>query len=757
MSIPTSLYRLQLRGGVDLAAAEALVPYLDDLGIGALYLSPPFAAAAGSTHGYDVVDANEIEPDLGGREGMESLSAALHGRGMGLIVDIVPNHMAFSLDNGWLRDVLRRGEGSRYARHFDIAWPERLRLPWLDGAFAEQDGMRVEDDADGPVLVAGGLRVPLADGPLVEAARADPARIAELHDAQAWRLTDWRTEGAAITHRRFFSITSLIGMRVEDEDVWDDMHALIVDLAKAGTIDGLRVDHVDGLADPSGYLTRLAERTGLPIWVEKILSGDEAIPEGWATEGETGYAPAADIAAVLTDAGGAAAMRDAFEARAGRVKPFAEVVAEARARVLAGELAAEVQQLTDMAMEAAEGDPVASEWGREPMAAAILGLLGVFPRYRTYGDEAGMPPEDAAMMDELLETAEGPEPLRAFLARALRSAEPEGTAFRLRFQQVTGAAVAKSQEDTAFYRDVALLSANEVGAEPERPALEVAAFHEAMRARLAETPRALTLTSSHDTKRSEDARARILTLTHAPDAFRDWADGLDTGLEPRTEWYLAQSAFALHGAEEAGPRLADHMVKALREEERLSSWLEPDEAVEAAAREAAEAVMAADPEPLPEVAAVADRAVLAQAALKLVIPGIPDVYQGTEGPDFALTDPDNRRPRDWDALRAALSRAGEEGPLPEGAEKMALTARLLRLRRAAPAAFLEGSYEPVDAPDGVLAFARVHGDVRVTVACALPGAGGMVEVGPGRAVVGVVADGMADLGACPVAVVARGA
>ncbi len=754
--IPSSLYRLQLRGGMDLPAAEALVPYLDDLGIGALYLSPPFTAETGSTHGYDVTDANEIEPALGGRDALDRLSAALHARGMGLILDIVPNHMAFSLANGWLRDVLRHGEASRYARHFDIAWPERLRLPWLDGAFAAQSEMRVEDEDEGPVLVHGGLRVPLAPGPLVEAARGDPGAIDALHEAQAWRLTDWRTEGAAITHRRFFSITGLIGMRVEDDAVFDDMHALIADLAKAGTIDGLRVDHVDGLADPAAYLARLRERTGLPVWVEKILTGDEALPPGWATQGETGYVAARDITAVMTHEAGAAAMRATFQERAGRDRSFGAVVARARAEVLAGELSAELDQLTDLAMEAAKDDAVVAEWGREAMRSAVLGLLMIFPRYRTYGDASGLPPLDSAMVDGLLEEADGPEPLRAFLGRAMRSGAPEGAAFRLRLQQVTGAAVAKSQEDTAFYRDASLLSANEVGAEPERPAIDAGAFHAAMAARAEAMPHGLTLTSSHDTKRSEDARARIACLSFAPEAFGDWADGLGTGIDPRTEWYLAQCAFALHGAPEAGARLGEHMVKALREEGRLSSWLETDETVEAAARAAAEAVMTAHPAPLPEVAAMAERAILVQAALKLTIPGVPDVYQGTEAPDFALTDPDNRRPRDWDALAALLARAGEDGPLPGGAEKVALTARLLRLRRAVPTLFLDGAYEPLDAPEGVLAFARTAGEARVSVACALPGAGGAFAIGDGRVLVGAVADGAADLDACPVAVVATG-
>ena len=756
MTLPTSLYRLQLRDGMDLAGAEALVPYLADLGIGALYLSPPFTAEDGSTHGYDVIDANEIEPAIGGRAALESLSAALHARGMGLVLDIVPNHMAFTVRNPWLRDVLRHGADSRYAGHFDIAWPRRLRLPWLDGAFAQQRGMTVGDDPDGPVLVKDGLRIPLAPGPLVEAAREDPARIPELHAAQPWRLTDWRTEGAAITHRRFFSITSLIGMRVEDEAVWDDMHRLIVELAEARTIDGLRVDHVDGLSDPAGYLDRLRARTGLPIWVEKILSGEEGLPEGWETEGETGYVAARDIAAVMTQEDGAAAMREAFAERAGGEVPFQEVVAEARAEVLGGELSAEVQQLTDLAMEAARDDVAASEWGREEMRTAVLGLLMGFQRYRTYGDESGMTPEDSALVDELLEDSEGPEPLRDFLGRTLRGDGPEDTAFRLRLQQVTGAAVAKSQEDTAFYRDAALLSVNEVGAEPERPAIDAGAFHEAMRTRAEATPHALTLTSSHDTKRSEDARARILVLSHAPAAFREWADGLGTGLDPRVEWYLAQCAFALHGVADAGPRLADHMVKALREAGQLSSWLAPDEAVEAEARAAAEAVMAAHPAPLPDSAALADHAILVQAALKLTIPGIPDVYQGTEMPFFALTDPDNRRAPDFDALREALGAVGADGALPESGAKAALTARLLRLRREMPGTFLDGAYAPLDAPEGVLAFRRGEGAGSVIVACALPGAGGTFEVGPGRVVAGIVADGRADLGACPVAIVQRG-
>ena len=308
MRRPTATYRLQFRGEIDFDRAAGLVPYLDALGVTHLHASPIFTATPGSSHGYDVTDPTEIDPALGGRAGLARLSAALKARNMGLVLDIVPNHMAFAPETPWLRDVLRHGTDSRYARYFDLDTDrERLRLPWLTDHFERVvDEMTVGDDPDGPVLVAGDLRVPLAATPSLDAVRRDPTAetIRRLHAEQPWRLVHWRTEQDALTHRRFFNVTGLVGVRVEDESVLEETHALLFDLIHRGIVDALRIDHVDGLADPGGYLGRLRARLPeTPIWVEKILSEGEDLPD-WPIDGTTGYEVSRLIGRLLLDAKG---------------------------------------------------------------------------------------------------------------------------------------------------------------------------------------------------------------------------------------------------------------------------------------------------------------------------------------------------------------------------------------------------------------------------------------------------------------------
>ncbi|TFL18096.1 malto-oligosyltrehalose synthase [Jannaschia formosa] len=686
MNLPSATYRLQLREGMDFARAADLVPYLDALGVSHLYLSPVFTAAPGSTHGYDVADVDEIEPALGGRAGLEALSDALKARGMGLILDIVPNHMAFTVHNVWLADVLRQGADSRFARHFDIDWAQGpLPLPWLPAPFAElaeAGEIRVEGDE----MVAGELRVPLA-----VPATGD---VTETHEAQPWRLRHWRTEAAAIAHRRFFTVTGLIGLRVEDRKVFEDVHRLTFDLIDSGTVQGLRVDHVDGLADPARYLDRLRDRLPeTPIWVEKILTGDEALP-GWPVEGTTGYEAGRAIARVLTDAGGAAALAEGWP-------DFHALRDDAKTQVVETELPAELERLTDLADAAAPG----SEWGRAAWRAALLAYVRAFPRYRTYLTRETTPEADAALIRATAEAAAHPTaPAVGDLAGLLL--DPANFELRTRLQQLTGAAIAKAQEDTAFYRWTPLLSANEVGAEPDEPALDAAGFHAAMIRRQQEQPRGLTLTSSHDTKRSGDARMRIAAISHQPAARETLLSRVRPIPDP-WRWYLAQSAWAAAPDGDLAQRLPDHLEKAMREAKTDTFWTDPDDSVERPVREeavrtAARFEQASEDPALATLAARAAGLALAQCALHLMAPGIPDIYQGTEIGSHRLTDPDNRVPPDWEAL--ARLAAGESLLTPFDRLKFDLTRTLLRLRREEPEP--TPAWAPQDAPEGRLAARR---------------------------------------------------
>lgn len=696
MQLPTATYRLQLREGMDLARAAKIVPYLARLGVSHLYLSPIFTAAPGSTHGYDVTDPNEVDPAIGGRAALDALSGTLKAHGLGLVLDIVPNHMAFTVANPWLRDVLARGEASPYREHFDIDHGVPLPLPWLPAPFADMVEAG-EVQIDGGEMVAGDLRVPLA-----VPAEGD---LHATHEAQPWRLTHWRTEAAAIAHRRFFTVTGLIGVRVEEPRVFEDVHRLTFELVDGGIAQGLRVDHVDGLADPSAYLSRLRARLpDTPIWVEKILTGDESLPP-WPIEGTTGYEAARAIARVLTDADGAERLAD-------DAPDFRRTLARAKDEIIRRELPAELDRLTDLATAAAADDRRAREWGRAAWRDAIRLYIGAFPRYRTYTTLDAISEEDARIVAQTaLLAAEGQPDAGALPDLARLLVDPAQHALRLRLQQVTGAAIAKAQEDTAFYRHTALLSANEVGGEPDEPAMRRQAFHAAMRRRQATMPNALTLTSSHDTKRSEDARMRLAALSHRPQ-MRETLLAL-TGLRAPWNWYLAQSAFAAAPDGDLETRLPAHMEKAMREAKRDTFWTDPDPEFEGRVTAAARAI-AARIDPLPDklihLAALAERLALAQCALKLTIPGIPDIYQGTEVGSFRLTDPDNRATIDFARLDAALD--DPAGLTPFDAAKLSLTRTLLALRRDRPEIFSD-RYVAREALWGTLAFAR--GPLEVTV------------------------------------------
>jgi (1->4)-alpha-D-glucan 1-alpha-D-glucosylmutase len=686
MRLPTATYRLQLREGMDFARAADLVPYFRDLGVSDLYLSPIFTAAPGSTHGYDVTDPNEVAPDLGGREGLEHLAQRLRDAGLGLILDIVPNHMAFTVHNPWLFDVLRHGQDSRYARHFDIDWSGgRLRLPWLGAPFAEL-AEAGEITIDGDMMRAPGLRVPLA----VPA----KASLAETHDAQPWRLTAWPSEAAAIDHRRFFTVTGLIGLRVEDRDVFDDVHGLTFDLIDSGVATGLRVDHVDGLADPDAYLRRLRDRLpDTPVWVEKILTGDEPLPD-WPVQGETGYVAARSVTRLLTDPDGAAQLAAGWPA-------FTDVRDDAKTQIVTVELQAEIERLTDLATRAGAH----LDWGRGAWRQAILAYVRAFPRYRSYSTIDDVPTSDATLIRDTAERAALHLPAALALGDlADLLCDADHVELRLRMQQLTGAAIAKAQEDTAFYRWTPLLSANEVGAEPDEPAMSVADFHAAMQQRQADMPYGLTLTSSHDTKRSEDARMRIAAISHVPGLAEALLAQVPDASAP-WRWYIAQSAFAAAPAGALADRLAAHLEKATREAKRDTFWTAPVGDFEGPVLDAARMAATAfgDDSLFADLALRAENLALAQCALKLFMPGVPDIYQGTEIGSFRLTDPDNRAAVDWDRL--ALLADGQRAGTDFDRVKFDLTRTLLRLRRGEPDAF-SGAWQRIDAPDGELRAGR---------------------------------------------------
>lgn len=660
---PVATYRIQLRNGVDFAAVQRVLPRLADLGITHLYLSPIQTAVAGSTHGYDVADPCEIDPCLGGIEGLAALSDAARDKGLGLILDIVPNHTAFHLDNPWLRDVLRRGQDSPYAYHFDIDWElGRLVLPFLPDPFevmAARGDVTVTEGPD-PAMQVAGLSIPVnpdtRKGPVLS-----DADLLNLHDAQAWRLTHWMLERDGVTHRRFFNVTGLIGMRVEEAAVFDDMHRLPLDLIARGLIHGLRIDHIDGLADPAGYLARLRAAVGdTPVWLEKILTRDEAL-RPWPVQGTTGYEATRQITRLLTDAGGLARLDADWRAETAITDSFPQILAAAKHTVLRFELAAELLALIDLARPIRDADP-ALDAGDEALREAVVALMSAFPRYRSYLDDAPPDPQDLRLWQETGDAAAAPLRDPRVVHRLVQALTMAGTdaerRFRTRVQQTTGALVAKSHEDTALFRFSRYLALNEVGCDPDEPPLPPDAFATWATQRGKDWPHAMVLTSTHDTKRAEDARMRIAAISHLPDDWADLraqADDILSGIAPNTRWYLLQSWLAITetGRPDIPDRLAAHMEKALREAKELTSPTHPDRAAEAPILAAARALAVAwqtPPAPARRLMARADDLSLAQLAVKLMLPGIPDIYQGAEHAVHHLTDPDNRLPVDFEAL-----------------------------------------------------------------------------------------------------------
>ncbi len=772
MMIPTATYRIQFRNGMTFDRASGLVPYLKRLGISHLYASPIFTATTGSTHGYDVTDANEIDPAIGGRDGFECMVKALKAEGLGLILDIVPNHIAASLENPWWRDVVENGEKSRYAGHFDIDWTRRLTLPFLGDTVekvleAGEISLKADPKTGKPALAYYDTFYPLASasyaGRETEVLKiTDRAAIARLHDQQPYRLMSWRDAPRELSYRRFFEITGLAGVRVEDGAVFDDTHRLILELVHDGKVDGLRVDHVDGLADPKGYLERLRHEAGPDcyITVEKILGEGEQIPADWPISGTTGYEFIAAVSDALIDGRRLDELRGGYERITGEPVDMQAELRAAKLLMADNNFAGEVSRLLNIAMQIQPTEDRESALSEATVKSALRELLVAFPVYRTYGTREGISPEGREMLAKVLaKVRNGPNPpddaALAFLERILigdveQAAASSASIFRTRFQQLTGPLMAKSVEDTLFFRQHMALALNEVGAEPLPRTFSLDRFHAEMQTRLERQPDALSGTSTHDTKRGEDARARLYAITEAPDLWADGVDrwrrinsqavrALDDGLapEPAVEWMLYQALAGawpndLHTEEAAGlkaleTRLLGYVEKALREAKLRTNWGDPNEIYEKAVQEYARTLLSPSNQAFltdftdtlrPFIRAGLVNGIT-QTIIKLTAPGVPDIYQGSEGLDLSLVDPDNRREPDFGGLQQRLTEreklaSTEEGEWQSGRLKQHVIATLLRARQEAPTLFRRGEYLPLGASgkraDNVIAFARADMD-----------------------------------------------
>jgi (1->4)-alpha-D-glucan 1-alpha-D-glucosylmutase len=664
---PSSTYRLQISEGFTLDDAVEQVDRIAGLGVSHLYLSPLLQAAAGSTHGYDVVDHARIDESRGGEDGLRRLAAAAHDRGLGLVLDIVPNHMSVEVprQNAAWWDLLRFGQGSAYVSWFDVDWDAGpLLLPVL-GSDDDVEKIEVVVEDDGPELAYYDHRFPIAPG-------TDLGTAAQVHERQAYRLVNWRREAAELTYRRFFDVTSLAGLRVEDRAVYDATHELVLRLVREGVLDGLRIDHPDGLAQPAEYLTWLAADTGNAwIVVEKILEPGERLPPGWATAGTTGYDAARLVGGVFVDPAGAGPLTELWTQRTGDTTTFGEKVLTAKSAVTTGVLAAEVARLQRLAPDID--------------AAAIGATLAHFPVYRSY-----LPASGAEFLADAIASARTANPLLTADIDRLAARLADGTdPLAIRFQQTSGMVMAKGVEDTAFYRHHVLVALNEVGGDPARFGVSVDEFHTEAAALQANWPATMTLLSSHDTKRSEDVRARIALLSEIPAEWAEVVTQLDAAAAPHAGRVGPDDTYLLHqtlvgiGPVEAD-RVAGYLAKATREAKVHTSWTDPDEGYDSDIASLVHGVLADEAylsvlrRFLGRLESAWQQTLGAQKLLQLTMPGIPDVYQGSERVHLALVDPDNRRPVDWQAVDDA---------------KSGLVRTVLTLRREHPELFT--GYEPL--------------------------------------------------------------
>ena len=856
-AIPLATYRLQLTANFDFDAASAIVPYLKALGISHLYASPFTKARKGSTHGYDVVNHTIINPELGGEDGFERLSAMLKAHDLGLILDFVPNHVGvFFDDNPWWLDVLEWGEASPHAASFDIDWdqlPYRARggvlLPILGASYGkalENGEIELRYDAGegsfsawyfehrlpiaperyGEILhmivkeagaeassagqrILGlasrhrGLRHPnRKEAPAFKAELKDiegsqaiierglaayragpdrPVQTLALHhllERQHYKLGHWRLASSDINYRRFFDVNSLAGLRVEDAKTFNVAHRLVRRLIAEGKLQGLRLDHIDGLRDPAQYfqrLSRLIRHDGgkaarsFYVVVEKILGEHEDLRPFAGVAGTTGYETLNVMTRVLARQEGLDALSETWRQISNMPPALTPVLKAAKRRVLETLLTSEFTVLVRLLGRIAAGHYSTRDFSADSLRQAFELYVLNFPIYRTYLTAAGASSDDRALIAETIEKARAEwyaadegifdflrDALTMDLAKpgpALHSA-PRVRRFALKVQQFTGPLMAKSLEDTAFYRTHRLLALNEVGGEPSAAALSPGEFHHLMKARARNWPHAMTTTATHDTKRGEDARARLVALSEIPGewtaAVARWkvlnaphivSDGTLRAPSATFEYMLYQTLLGIWPLalpdQSLIERVQAYAVKAAREAKQETSWLNPNERYEKAICRFVEQILdpSASAEFLESLDDFARRLALlgalnslSQITLKAMMPGVPDFYQGTEFWDLSMVDPDNRRPVDFAERARVLAEVDRPdwqalaGDWQSGHVKLAWIRQLLRLRNERPDVFTDGDYEPLEVSgrdrDHVIAFARRRGRQAVIVAAA---------------------------------------
>ena len=765
-------YRVQLQKDFGFDHAAGIADYLAKLGISHLYCSPYLQARPGSMHGYDVIDHRSFNGELGGPAGNERMHQALSRHGLGQILDIVPNHMAVNDEgNKWWSDVLEYGRESRYATYFDIDWDSpqepslrnKVLLPILGNHYgrileAGELQIRHEDDTTRvhyydhvfPLTPASLSFLPedkSAWGAEIDRVNRDPGLLHEILEQQHYRLSYWRAASFELDYRRFFDVNDLAAMRIEDPQVFDDVHWLVRQLVESGRVHGLRIDHIDGLRDPLGYLEELRSTCEVPyVLVEKILEPGEEIPTSWQVEGTTGYDFLNRVGALFVDPAGEAPITDLFASFTGEPTDLDALILQKKRLVLDQLLASEVERLVVLFARVCESHLRFRDFTRFEMREALRSTMGSFHVYRTYvdPDTAEASPQDLEYIHQATEAAKkrrddlDPE-LFDFLRSILSGGfarDPEREMFA-RFQQATGPVMAKAVEDTVFYNFNRLIALNEVGGDPGRFGTSLEQFHAAT-ARANETlPSSMLATSTHDTKRSEDVRARVSLLSEIPDkwatAVERWAAINEryrrADLPDRNmEYLLYQTVVGAWPL--TAERAAAYMEKASKEAKARTSWIDPvpeyDDALRSFVFDAlGDETFAHEVEEFVRPLVGAGRITsLAQTLIKLTSPGVPDIYQGNEVWDLSLVDPDNRRPVDYEARHALLdeivsadaSRALEL--MEEGGPKMWLTKRALDVRRDLASCFAAGasagaSYEPLyatgDQADRVVAYRRGDG------------------------------------------------